>query len=213
METYIVSIISAFLGYASSRFASRRRQGVLPTVGILCILACLAVLLTLGGHWITAPRPTPPPPPDKLEGQWIEQYDEGGQITYAIGTIRYNAEARGLEYFGDAYDMNLTLIGHWKTKQSLLDRDQYDYLFDGDSGNPKKPGHRHGVGGIHFIENGSHGTGYFLSVSDDPQPRKFELRKIVDEDAVKESKSNPEGYLKRFYNDPSRFKNGVTSAH
>ena len=212
METYIVSIVSAVLGYFSSRLANRKRKGLLQTVGILFILASMAVVLTLVGHWISTPRETKPPEAEKLAGQWIEQYDEGGQIMYAIGTIRYNSEARNLEFFGNAYDSNLSPVGHWRTKQSLLDRDQYDYLFEGDSDNPKKPGHRHGEGGIHFIENG-YGTGYFLSVRDDPQPRKCELRKIVDEDAIRESKDSPQVYVQRFYNDPSRFKNGVTSTH
>lgn len=213
MEPYIVSIVSIILGYFSSRLANRKRKGTLQTVGILFILASTAGVLTLFGHWISTPRPIPPPEVEKLAGQWIEQYDEGGKITYAIGTIRYNSETRNLEFSGNAYDENVVLIGHWKTKQALLDLDQYDYLFDGNSDNPQKPGHRHGVGGIHFVENGSYGTGYFLSVRDDPQPRKFELRKIVDEDAASESRSNPQGYIKRFYKDPSRFKNGVTSVH
>lgn len=214
MEPYIVSIISAIVGYFSSIFANRKPKGDLPTIGLLTLLAGTATVLTFLGQWMTAPRPTPPPPPDKLEGQWVEKYKDGENDIYAIAGIRYNSEAKYLEFSGTAYDVSLTVVGRWRSIQARLDRDQYDYLFEGESWNrldSSRQGLRKGVGGI-FFDSPNHGTGKFLSIRDDKVPRGFEIHRILNEDAAQESINNPKGLIQKFYEDPMYFKK-VTSAN
>lgn len=203
METYIVSIISAFLGYVSSCFANRKSKGILPTIGILSLLAFTAAGLTFVGHWIIKP---PQPPPNRLEGQWIEQYVEGEKTYYAIAKFRYDSGANYLEFSGNAYDLNQNLVGHWLTTQARLDsdRNQYDYIFEGDSMNlddKSKQGHRQGVGRILF-DSPTHGKGTFLSVRNDPGPRDFELYKILNDDSARESINNPKGFIQKAYDNP-----------
>jgi hypothetical protein len=209
MEIYILSIVSAFLGYFSSRFANLKLKGILPTIGLLFLLAFTAAGLTFVGHWIMKP---PPLPPNGLEGQWVERYLEGENATYSIATIRHNPEGNYLEYSGKAYDSNLNVVGHWHAIQARLDRNQYDYLFEGESFNPDKArqGTRKGVGGI-FFDGPNHGKGKFLSVRDDHDPRDCELDRILNEDAVRESLNDPQGFIQKLYSDPMYFKQ-VTSA-
>jgi hypothetical protein len=211
MENYIVSIISAFLGYVSSRFANRKTKGILPTIGVLSILATTAAGLTFLGRWIITPSPTPQPPliereKDRLEGQWVEKYKEGGRDTYAIATIRYNSDAKYLEFYGNAYDSSLNLVGHWQTIQARLEGNQYDYLFTGESYDLANPGHRKGVGGIWFLDNRTHGKGNFFSVRADKELREFELYKILDEDAARQSINDPKGFIQKLYKNPSYLK-------
>lgn len=219
VEAYIVSIISAFLGYVSSRFANRKSKGILPTIGILSVLAFIAAGLTFLGHWGVKP---PQPAPDRLEGQWIERYKEGGEDTYAIATIRYNPEARYLEFSGNAYaskDSNLSFVGQWQTIQARLTSSQagsqYDYLFEGYSKNLDilRQGHRKGVGGIWF-DSPNHGVGSFFSISPpaDKELREFQLYKILDEDAATQSKNDSPGLVRKLYKEQGYFEK-VTSAH
>lgn len=212
MENYIVSIMAVILGYVSSRFANRKSKGILPTVGVLSILAFAAAGLTFVGHWITMP---PPPLPDKLEGQWVEQFKEGEKNTYAIAKFRYNSEGKYLEFSGDAYDESLTFVGRWQTKQALHDGNQYDYLFTGESSNtdPTKPRiYRKGLGEIWFTDNSLHGQGRFFSMGSDHDPRDFSLDKILDEDAAKEAMNHPIEFIKKLYEDPNYLKK-VASTH
>jgi|ERR1044072_2967815 hypothetical protein len=206
MENYIASIVAAILGYISSRYANRKSKGVLPTVGIVSILIVIAAGLTFIGHWITKP---PPAPPNKLEGQWVEKYKEDENDIYAIAKFRYNSEAKYLEFSGDAYDKSITFVGHWQTKQALLDGNQYDYLFTGESSNtdPTKPRiYRKGQGEIWFTDNSMQGQGRFFSMGSDRTPRDFSLYKILDEDAAKESMNHPEEFINKVYADPNYLK-------
>jgi hypothetical protein len=210
METYIVSVVSVLLGYITSRVANRNVSGILPHVAVIFLLTVAAVVLTLAGQWFVKPPPTPP---NRLEGQWLEKYKEGENQIYAIATIRHNPSANHLEFYGNSYDVNLKIVGRWRTLQARLDRDQYDYLFEGESWNPDKArqGLRKGVGGIYF-DTASHGKGKFLSIKDDHEPRDLELYKILDEDAAQQSIKDPTGLIQKLYADPSYF-NKVTSAH
>ena len=131
---------------------------------------------------------------------------------YAIAMIRYNPEAKYLEFSGNSYDSNLTFIGHWQTIQARLAGNQYDYLFEGESNNtdPTRQGPRKGVGGIWF-DNPNHGVGNFFSVRADKELREFELYKILDEGAIIQSKNDPRGVIQSLYKDPNYFEQ-VTSA-
>ena len=84
---------------------------------MLSLLAFVAAGLTFLGHWIVKP---PPPVPDRLEGQWIERYQEGEKYIYAIATMKYNPEAKYLGFSGNSYDSNRTNVGHWQTIQARL---------------------------------------------------------------------------------------------
>jgi hypothetical protein len=208
MEPYIVSIVSAAVGYYSSILANRKPKGFLQTIGILTVLAGTAVVLTFLGQWVMKP---PPPPPNKLEGQWIEKYMGGDKATYAIATFRYNSEANHLEFSGNAYDLDMRVVGYWRTIQARLDRDQYDYLFEGESGDQANPGHRRGIGRI-FFDSPNHGTGTFLTDRSARVPRDFEIDKILNEDAARESMKDPKGFIQKLYQDSTYFKK-VTSSN
>ncbi len=204
MEIYIVSIISAFLGYASSRFASQKPQGFLPNVGILTILALGAAALTFVGQWIIRPSQAPP---NRLEGQWIERYTENEKARYAIATFKNNPEANVLEFSGKAYDLEQGFVGEWHAIEARVYRDQYDYLFEGRSINPdpERRGHRMGVGTISF-DSHHHGKGVFLSIREDREPRDFDLHRILNEDAVRESLKDPESLITKLSKDPIYFR-------
>lgn len=218
MEPYIVSFVSAIVGYFSSIFANqnsntsanRNSKGILQTIGILAVLGLITVGLTYLGQWVMKP---PPPPPNKYEGHWVERYTEGEKPVYAIATIRYNSGTNHLEFSGKAFDLNRRHVGNWHTIQASLDRDQYDYLFEGESLNPDptKRGTRKGVGGIHFYSP-NRGRGIFLAIRDDHVPRDFDLYKILNADAVKESIEDPEGFIQKLHEDQTYF-NKVTSAN
>jgi hypothetical protein len=203
MEPYIVSIAAILLGYLSSRIANRKIKGILPHIAVIFILAGAAALLTFAGQSI--PKLWPPPP-EKVEGQWVEKYWEGGNEFYAVTSIGYNPSTKHLEFTGNAYAKNLEVVGWWKTIQANLDRDQYDYLFEGDSLNLDKArrGHRKGVGGIYF-DSANHGQGTFLSIRDDKEPRDFFLYRIVDEEAARQSRQNPKAFVQKLYDEPSYF--------
>lgn len=210
MEVYIVSIISALLGFVSSRFANRKSNGILPTIGVLSILAFTAVGLTFLGHWIVKP------PRDRLEGQWIEKYDEEGKTIYAIATIKYNSEAKYLEFKGDAYDSSLRNVGYWNTTIARLDGNHYLYLFNGASKNPdptiRGEEDRKGIGDINFVDNHNLGQGTFTSVRAKRDPKDFELYKIIDEATQSESINSPKEFIQKLYTDPAYLKQ-VTSPH
>lgn len=201
MEIYILSLVSAFVGYFSSILANKRSRGVLQTVGIIAILTGFTLCLTYFGQWIAKPAP----PPHKLEGQWIEKYKEGEKETYSIAKFKYNSQGNYLEYSGTAYASNLTVVGYWRATQARFDNEQYDYLFEGESKNPTKPGHREGVGSIYF-DNINHGSGKFLAVRDDQNPRDMEIDKILNEDAIKESTNDPKALIQKLYTDPNYFR-------
>jgi hypothetical protein len=210
MEPYIVNFVSAVVGYYASIFANRNSKGILQTIGILTVLAGLTVGLTYLGQWVMKP---PPPPPNQYEGHWIERYAEGEKTLYAIATIRYNSETNHLEFSGKSFDLNRRHVGNWHTIQARLDRDQYDYLFEGESLNPDptKRGRRKGVGGIYFYSP-NRGRGIFLAIRDDQVPRDFDLYKILNADAAKESMEDPEGFIQKLHEDQTYF-NKVTSAN
>lgn len=216
MEIYIFSIVSAIVGYFSSIFANRRIKGILSTIGALFILAGISVTLTYFGLWVITPAPIPPPPPverekDILEGQWVEWYEEGKTKYCAVATIRYNSEAKYMEFFGNAYAPNLVLIGRWRTMQAARNGNQYDYLYEGESWNldRTKRGLRKGVGGIWF-DTGNHGKGKFFSIESDKELREFELYRILDEDAAKLSVDDITGFIQKLYEDPNYLKKITT---
>jgi hypothetical protein len=205
MEIYVASIISTILGYLASIYANKNHKGFLPHFGIVVILSCLAGVLTFTGLRIFTPQT------DRLEGQWIERYQEGENVIYAVAKIEYDPEAKHLKFSGNSYDPKGNWVGYWETIQARHTGDQYDYLYNGESMNTEetRQGLRKGVGGIRF-DNDNHGTGYFFSVREDIKLRQFELQKILNEDATRQSKSDPKGFIQKLNNDPSYLKQ-VTS--
>lgn len=225
MEIYIANLISTFVGYFTSIWTNRKDKGVPEKVGIFSLLVVLAITLTyLGQLMVKPPQPigreletesrkvsdvvnqvrSSQPSKKEIEGLWIERYTEGQKTIYAIASIRFNPENNHLEFTGNSYDDKLNLRGYWQTIQSKHEGNQYDYLFKGESVNPDKTrrgqGHRKGVGSIWF-DNNNHGTGNFFSVRADKELREFELFKILDEAAAKDSIANPQEVIKRLYED------------
>lgn len=208
MEIYIVSISSALLGYFSSRVANKKSKGFLPTFGILCILAITATGLTFAGSWISTPA-VKQREQDKVEGQWLETYYEGRTKIYAIAVIKYDSAAKYMGFNGFAYDKNGEVLGHWTTTLARHHGEDLEYLYQGQSYNRKNPAdklpRREGLGHVSFSENGKHGKGYFFSVGEDEVLREFELHKILDRDAIEESRDDPKTLIQKLHEDPSYF--------
>jgi hypothetical protein len=163
-----------------------------PSFAIVVILSCLAGGLIYIGLRIFTPQR------ERVEGQWIERYTEGENVIYAAAKIEYDPETKHLKFSGHSYDSKGNWVGHWKTRQARFDDDQYNYLFEGESKNPEEArrGHREGVGAIQFDSN-NHGVGYFFSVREDKKLRQFELQKILNEDAARQSKNDPQQFIQR----------------
>ena len=201
MEPYIVSVISVLLGYASSRFASEKPKGILPTVGIASLLALGAVCLTFLAHWVMGLHSS-----SGLEGQWVERYKENDKTRYAIATFEHNLVDNFLLFSGNAYDLDQGFVGEWHAIEARYDSGQYDYLFEGSSNNPDldKRGHREGAGSIYFPD-GNRGIGIFLSFREDREPRDFQLYRILSKAAAQESLEKPEAFIRRLNTDPTYF--------
>lgn len=201
MESFLTIVISTILGYFTSVIASKKNKGFLISSIFLVISICLAALVYFGSFYLSYQLKEE----KQLEGQWVEEYYENDSIIYGLASFKHNFFSNTIEFSGNGYYRNGDNAGHWMTTKSIYGKNEFNYLFYGESFNKANSGLRKGVGSIWFESNLMKGTGSFFSISSDNVKRRFKLYKLSNTTLIKESIEHPNSFIIKIYTGEYKF--------